>query len=247
MVVFAESKFQPVTVIAPSRSVYDLLESQTATLGAGSERRVEREQLGFEFGYGYAAVGAGVFGVVQRFRAVRVHYHHAVGEPERALHGVGQALFHALFHLYPVHNHAYGVTHLLIEVYILVEVAHFAVYFDAHVTLFFKSGKLLSELALLAARYGREYHELRPLGVSGHSVYYLVYRLLLHGLTALVAIHVPRLGIEQTQVVVYLRHRAHGGTRVMRSRLLVNGDSGRKTLYRVHVRLVHYAEELARV
>ena len=52
---------------------------------------------------------------------------------------------------------------------------------------------------------------------------------------------------QQAQVVVDLGHGADRRARVARGRLLVDRDRRREPLDRVHVRLVHLAEELARV
>ena len=52
---------------------------------------------------------------------------------------------------------------------------------------------------------------------------------------------------QQAQVVVDLGHRADRRARVARGRLLVDRDRRREPLDRVDVRLVHLAEELARV
>ena len=53
--------------------------------------------------------------------------------------------------------------------------------------------------------------------------------------------------VEQTQVVVHLGDRAHGGARVAGGGLLVDGDGRREPLDGVDVGLVHLPQELARV
>ena len=50
---------------------------------------------------------------------------------------------------------------------------------------------------------------------------------------------------EEPQVVVDLGHRPDRGARVARGRLLVDRDRRRKALDRVHVGLLHLAQELA--
>ena len=67
------------------------------------------------------------------------------------------------------------------------------------------------------------------------------------GPPAVGAVRVADAGVQQAQVVVDLGDRADGGPRVARGRLLVDGDRRREALDAVHVRLVHLAEELARV
>ena len=48
---------------------------------------------------------------------------------------------------------------------------------------------------------------------------------------------------QQTQVVVYLCHRAHGGARVLAGGLLIDGDGRGQALDVIHVGLVHLPQE----
>ena len=54
-------------------------------------------------------------------------------------------------------------------------------------------------------------------------------------------------GVEQAQIVVNLRHRTDGRTRIAVGRLLVDGNRWRKPLDVLYVRFFHLAEELSRV
>jgi hypothetical protein len=56
-----------------------------------------------------------------------------------------------------------------------------------------------------------------------------------------------RAGVQQLQVVVQLRHRAHRRAGRAHRVGLVDGDRGRDAVDAVHLRLVHAVEELARV
>ena len=67
------------------------------------------------------------------------------------------------------------------------------------------------------------------------------------GAAAVVAVRMADPGPQQPQVVVDLGDRADRRARVARGGLLVDRDRRRQPLDRVHVRLVHLAEELARV
>jgi hypothetical protein len=59
------------------------------------------------------------------------------------------------------------------------------------------------------------------------------------------AVRAPDAGVEQAQVVVDLRDRADGRTRVARRRLLVDRDRRREPVDRVDVGLLHHLQELA--
>jgi hypothetical protein len=60
-------------------------------------------------------------------------------------------------------------------------------------------------------------------------------------------VRTPGAGVEEPQVVVYLRHGGDGGAGVVARGLLVNGDRGREAVYVVHVGLVHLPEKLPSV
>ena len=101
--------------------------------------------------------------------------------------------------------------------------------------------------ALLAAHDRRLDHE-AGVGLQPQDlVDDLLLALPLDGPAADPAVRMADAGVEQAQVVVDLGHGAHGGARVARGGLLVDGDGRRQTLDGVDVRLVHLPQELAGV
>ena len=54
-------------------------------------------------------------------------------------------------------------------------------------------------------------------------------------------------GEDKPKIVVYLGRRGHGGPRVARRHLLLDGYCRRYAVYRIHVRFRHAAEELSGV
>ncbi|CAM5197758.1 hypothetical protein CDEN61S_01756 [Castellaniella denitrificans] len=64
---------------------------------------------------------------------------------------------------------------------------------------------------------------------------------------AAAAMQVAGAGVEQLQVVVELRHRAHGAARIAHRVDLVDGDGGQDAFDAVDLGLVHAVQELARV
>ena len=81
----------------------------------------------------------------------------------------------------------------------------------------------------------------QQLGVNG------LRRVVLHGQRRLFVEQMGRTGEEQLEVVVELRHGAHGGAARAHGVGLVNGNGGGHALYLVDRRLVHTVQELARV
>ena len=111
------------------------------------------------------------------------------------------------------------------------------------------AGRLEDAVALgLAVLDQRPQHEQpRALGQRQHLVDDLLHRLALDLAAAGRAVRVADAREEQPQVVVDLGDRADGGARVPRGALLVDGDGRRQAVDLVDVRLLHLAQELARV
>ena len=150
-------------------------------------------------------------------------------------------------HHQPVDDDRDVVFVLLVEDDLLVEAAQLAVDLDPRVAL---EPHLLEQFPVLAfapAHDRRHDHEFGPL-LEGHQpVDDLLLGLAGDLLAALGAVRDPDPRPEQPQVVVDLGHRADRRARVARGRLLVDRDRRREPLDRVDVRLLHQAEELARV
>ena len=98
-------------------------------------------------------------------------------------------------------------------------------------------------LALALAYDGRK--QLHPLafGIGHHLLHHLVDGLLLDLLAADGAVGRTHSGPQQTQIVVDLRHRAHGGAGILGGGLLVDGDGRTQTVNGVHIGLVHLPQE----
>ena len=74
-----------------------------------------------------------------------------------------------------------------------------------------------------------------------------LWRIVAHALCGLAVKQISGAGEEQLQVVVQLRHRAHGGARGAHRVGLVDGNGGRHTIHPVHRWFVHAVEKLAGV
>ena len=107
--------------------------------------------------------------------------------------------------------------------------------------------KQLGVLSLASQHHGREHVGAPPLSVCKHLVGYLIGGLALDGTAAFRAVRDADARIQQAQVVIDLRDRADGRARVSARSLLVNGDRRAQTVDGVQVRLVHLAQEHARI
>ena len=101
--------------------------------------------------------------------------------------------------------------------------------------------------ALLTAQHRRHDEQLRALRQRHDGIAHLLNGLLFNRLAAFRAIRATNAGKEQTQIIIDFRNGAHRRSRVAPRRLLIDGDGRRQALDVVHVRLIHLAQELARV
>ena len=168
-------------------------------------------------------------------------------QPQRRLHRVGEALANALADDEPVDDDLDVVLEALVEGRGVVEALGGAV--DAH-PVEAASAQLTEELgvlALAAAHHGGEDLEASALGQGADLVDDLLRGL--GGDDGVTDRAVLDAGacVEQTQVVVDLRHGAHRGPGIARGGLLVDGHRRAQTLDELDVRLVHLPEELTSV
>ena len=172
---------------------------------------------------------------------------HAVGQRDRGLDRVGQALAQVAAHDEAVDDDRDVVLVLLVEHDLVLEHAQLAVDLRPREAL---GAQLLEDLAVLAlapAHERRQHHEARALLELHDLVDDLLGRLPGDRLAADVAVRMADARPQQAQVVVDLGDGADRRPRVARGRLLVDRDRRRQALDRVDVGLVHLAEELPRV
>ncbi len=133
---------------------------------------------------------------------------------------------------------------VLFQLNLLGQVVKVAVHPHPDITAFLGTVKYLGMFALPAPHHRRKQLNLRPLRKLHDLIHNLIYRLLLNLLTAVGAMRNPDAGIEQTKIIINLRHRAHRGTRVAVGGFLVNGDGRGKTVNPLHIGFFHLAQEL---
>ena len=171
---------------------------------------------------------------------------------ERQFHGVRKAGAHIVLDDKAVHHEVDGVLLVLVQRGNFVEVPYLRLFAQrghahAHEAFGLELLEAVGVCALLHFHERREQDDARTFG-HGHDVRDdLVRGAGFDGRAAVRAIDLAQPCEEHAQEVVDLRHRAHGGTRVMRRGLLFKRDSGGQALDLVHERLVHLGEEHTRV
>ena len=89
--------------------------------------------------------------------------------------------------------------------------------------------------------------DLRSLRKSHNLIYHLVNRLFGNLPPALRTVRGSDSRIEETEIIIDLRHSSNRRTRVMVRGFLVNGDGRRKPFDTLHVRFLHLSQELSRI
>ena len=231
------------------------LRAQAGARRAGAVGRVEREGAGLEVvDRELVAVRAGHL-LGEPALAVRVvlleidevEHEDALGQPQRGLHRVGEALLGARLDREPVDDHRDVVLLLLLQRRRVGQRIHRAVDQDAGVALALELGEQVDVLALATADDRREHLEPAARLHLEHLVDDLLRGLLRDDLAAGRAVRRAGAGVEQPQVVVDLGDGPDGGARVAARGLLVDRHRRREALDEVDVGLVHLPEELARV
>ncbi len=229
-------------------------------VGAGAVRRVEAEVARGELLEGPAMLRAGVLLAVQpvgllRRRVRQVDDQEPLGQPQRRLDRVRHAggirtlvaVLIGLANDQPVDHDRDAVLVLLVELDLLVEVAELAIDPDADEAGLLGSGEQLLVLALAILDERRHQHHPCPLGQLVDLVDHLLHGLALDLPTADRAVHAADAREEQAQVVVDLGDGSDRRARVLRCALLVDADGRAQPVDLVDVRLLHLAQELARV
>ena len=128
-----------------------------------------------------------------------------------------------------------------------LELADFAVDADAREAFFLEVRENLRMLSLAPHHDRGQNHGALALAQPQDFIGDLVGRALLDFSAAFGAMRHANTRVQQAQIVIDFRDRAHRGTRILRRGFLINRDCGRKTVDTVEVGLVHLPEELARI
>ena len=217
---------------------------RTRAVGAVEREHPRRELLDRD-----AAV---VAGVVLREEELAlflrdVCQHETTGERGRDLHGVGQAAVLIRADDDAVDHDLDIVLAVFIERDRLRKVIDAAVHAHAHIPAAAGIVEHLLVLALTCTDDRRQDLHARRLRQRRDLIDDLVDRLAADLLAALRAVRRAAARPQKAQIVIDLRDRANGRAGIAAGGLLVDGDGGGKAVDGVNVRLVHLAEEHARV
>ena len=220
--------------------------AQSRAVRAGTEGIVEGKTAGLDLGNTDPAVRAGkALAELQELPADNIRLHQSLGEGQGIFHGIRHAALGSGADDQTVHHDLDVVLDVFVEGDVLGDIVHIPVDAKAYVAGSPGAVDHLFVPALAAADDRRQNLDARALGQGHHAVHHLIYGLLCNLSAAVGAVGDADPGVEQTKIVIDLRHRAHGGTGVAVGRFLVDGDCGRQSLDILHVGFFHLSQELA--
>ena len=229
--------------------------AQPGTGRAGTPRAIERELPGLHLiQRDVVTVRAGQ-PFTEAARPVRViavplyevENDQPVGQPQRGLDRVGDALLGGRLDRHPVDDHVDVMLALLVEGGRVSQLVGLTVDADPCVAVTGQRAEDLAVLALAASDHRRQHLESGALRQLEHLVDDLLGRLTADQLPTDQTRGVADAGEQQPQVVVDLGDRADGRPRISAGGLLVDRHSRRQALDEVDRWLVHLAEELPRI
>ncbi|MNS72657.1 hypothetical protein D3C72_1060760 [compost metagenome] len=228
--------------------VEELLHPQAIAGRAGAGGVVEGEQLRLQLADGMTTDRAGeTRGEDRLFALLVIHWCHqgdAVGQLERGLERLGQALLQVGADLETVHHHIDAVFFLLVQLGQFVEFVELAVYPGAHKALGAQLVEHCQVLALALAHHRRQQHQLAAFRALQHQVDHLADRLRLQRDIVIRAAWGADAGVQQAQIVVDFGDGADRGAGVVRGRLLLDGNGWRQAFDGIDVGLFHHRQEL---
>ncbi len=234
-----------------ARRIEELRDAETIAAWASTHRRVEREQARLELGQRVIADRAREARRERRlggFRIVEVREDRdTVAEAKRRLERFGEPLLDVFARPKAVDD---GFDRVLLaqrQRRHRVELVDLAVDARAHEALRAQLLEDLHMLALALAHDRREQHE-ACFGIEReHRVDHLADGLRFERNAVLGTARRADAREQQAQVIVDLGDRADGRARIVRRRLLLDRDRGRKALDVIDVGLLHHRQELPRV
>ena len=224
------------------------LVSQAKAVRAGTEGIVEGKASGLDLLHTDAAVRTGK-ALAERhgFPADDIHDDQTIRQRHDIFQRVRQPLPDPILYHQTIHDDLDVVFFIFIQGDILGQLIQIAVHPHAHIAALPCLLKQLHVLALASPHHRRQQLDLRPLRQLHDLIRHLIHTLLADLPAAFRAVGNADPGIQQTEIIVNLCHRAHGRTGVAVRGLLINGNGRGKPFDALHVRLLHLPQELSRV
>ncbi len=212
---------------------------------AGSEGIVEGEAAGFHLTDADTAVRAGkTLGEIQHLSVNHVYFQKSFCQFQHILNGIRQTLLNPLLHHQAIHHDLYIVLDVFLQRNILRQFIQVAVHPYPDIAALLRPVKHLLMQALPSSDHRRQQLDSGAFSQFHNLIHHLVHRLPGNDPAALGAMGNADTGVQQAEVVVDLRHRAHRGTGIAVGGLLVYGDGRGQPVDPLHIGLLHLPQEL---
>ena len=166
---------------------------------------------------------------------------------KNAFHGISQPLLDPRFYDKPVHDDLDIVLDIFIQGDLFGKFVHISIYTHTDITAFFCTVKQLCMRSLPAPHDRRQKLDPCALRESHDLIYHLIHSLFSDLASAFWTVGDPYSRIEQTEIIINLRHSPHCGPWIVVCRLLIDRDRRGKSFDAFHIRLFHLPQELPRI
>ena len=228
------------------------LRPQPRTGRAGPVGIVERERTRLQLLKRDHAVRAGVLLGKERLgglpvRPDRLDPQDPHAQLERQLHRIGQPTPDRRARHQPVHHRVDMMLLVLVQRRHVIKRHHLAVHPHPDEPLPADRREDILMPPLLAPDQRRQQDQFGLLRQGEQLIDNLLRALPLHRFPAFRAVRPPDRSIQQTQIIMHLRHRRHDRTRIVPRRPLLNRNRRRQPLDLIDLRFLHLVQKLARV
>ena len=222
--------------------------AQAVALRTGAEGIVEGKAPGFDLIDADPAVRAGeALAEGHGLPADHIHEKQALRERQHAFNGIRKPSVDSGLHHQAVHHDLDIVLDIFIQLNLFRQLIQAAVHAHPHVAAALRPLQHLGVFALPSTDHRGQ--ELDPGSFRQRQdlIHHLIHGLFFDLLAALRAVGDADAGIEQTEIIIDLRHRPHRGTGIAVGGFLVDGNGRRQPLDLLHIGLFHLSQELPRV
>ena len=134
--------------------------------------------------------------------------------------------------------------YILVQRDVLRQLVQTAVHPHSHIAAALCTLQNLHVLTLPSPNHRSQQLQSGPLRQQHDLIHHLIHRLPCNLSSTVGTVGNPDPGIEQTKIIINLRHRPHRGTGISVGRFLVNGNSGRQSVNTLHIGLFHLSQKL---
>ena len=218
--------------------------AQTGTFRAGTEGIVKGKTPGLYLTDTDAAVRAGkTLAESHRTSSHHIHHQKPLCQTQHIFYGICQPALYSLLHGQTVHHNLYIMFYILIQGNFFRQFIQTAINPHTHITAFSGAVQHFCVFSLPSPYHRSQQLQSGSLRQFHNLVHHLVHSLFRNFPAAFGTVWYPDSGIEQTEIVIYLRHGSHRGTGIPVCGLLVYGDGRGQPLNLFHIGFFHLPQE----